>query len=294
MGMHGLGLLAAVAAIAMASPAQGTSPAPEPRVSSLTFGVYSFKKPTEVYRDFSVVIDEIGRRLSARAPLPVTVHLRVFKTYDACLESFVAGEVDFVRFGPSSYVLAKQRRPEIQLLAVEREDGEKPGLIVVRDDSPVQTLADLKGRSFAFGDENSTIGRYLAQAELVKAGVRAADLGRQAYLERHDKVFKAVEIGDFDAGALHIATFRELHKDVKLRVIASFENLGKPWIARAGLGAASVKALQQVLVGLDTKEVLAALKIAGFQAVVDKDLDFVRDGMRRAQEFATVQAAPGK
>src|SRR5262249_23565107 len=186
------------------------------------------------------------------------------KTYDECLDKFVDGAVDFVRFGPASYVLAKQRQPGIQLLVAEREDGDRPGMIVVRSDSKVRTLADLKGMRFAFGDENSTIGRYLSQAALVQAGVHADDLKAHEYLDRHDKVFKAVEIGDFDAGALHAATFRELNKNGKLRAIARFDNVGKPWIARKGLEAPLVAALQQALLGLPP-DALATLKVAGFE-----------------------------
>jgi hypothetical protein len=36
-------------------------------------------------------------------------------------------------------------------------------VIAVQKDSPLKTLAELKGKKFAFGDQNSTIGRYLAQ-----------------------------------------------------------------------------------------------------------------------------------
>ena len=270
--------------------------AQEEGASTLTFGVYSFKRPTDVYSDFTVAIDELNRLLAAQANKPVMVDLRVFKTYDECLERFVAGEVDFVRVGPASYVLAKQRKPEIQLLAAEREEGDAPGLIVVRSDSAMRTLADLKGRRFAFGDENSTIGRYLAQALLVQAGVHAEDLKAYAYLDRHDKVYAAVEIGDYDAGALHAATFRELDKNGKLRVIARFANVGKPWIARAGLDGATVAALRQALLSLQQKETLEALKITGLQRSTDTDFDFVREGMKRAQEFARPLAkpAPGK
>lgn len=253
----------------------------------LTLGVYSFKKPTDVVRDFAAATDELGRLLSRELGRSAQINLRVFKTYDECLDKFVAGDVDLVRFGPASYVLAKQRNAKVELLVAEHEDGQKrcEGVIAVRSDSPIQTLAQLKGRTFAFGDENSTIGRYLSQAQLVAQGVYATDLKGHKYLERHDKVFKAVEVGDFDAGAMHIATFQDLNDKKQLRELVRFPNVGKPWVARAGLDRRIVTGLQQALLSMTSPEPLKALKVHGFQATTDDDFRLVREGMKNAEAF---------
>lgn len=265
----------------------------------VTLGVYSFKQPTEVVRDFAAATDELGVAMTRELGRPVAVHLRVFKTYDECLDKFVAGDVDLVRFGPASYVLAKARNPKVQLLVAEQEDGKKRchGVIAVRNDSPVRSLAELKGKKFAFGDENSTIGRYLSQAELVKQGVYGNDLAEFRYLDRHDKVFKAVEVGDYDAGAMHIATFEDLNGDkVRLREIARFENVGKPWVARAGLDEALVVALRRSLLGMTSEAPLKALKVHGFSPTTDDDFKLVRTGMKISETFVrpTPQPAPAK
>ena len=42
------------------------------------------------------------------------------------------------------------------------------------------TVEDLRGRTFAFGDRNSTIGRYLSQLHLMEHGIRAPDLAGYA------------------------------------------------------------------------------------------------------------------
>ncbi len=262
-------------------PAQGPAPLP------LTFGAYSFKKPTEVYKEFEPVIVDLQARLGLALGRPVQIEIRLSKTYEECLNRFVAGEIDFVRFGPASYVVARQQSPRIQLLAIEHEAGQKicKGVIAVRAGSEISSLAQLKGRRFAFGDEMSTIGRYLSQARLAEAGIVARDLSGHAYLERHDKVFKAVEIGDYDAGAMHIATFRDLNKDGQLRVIDTFDNVGKPWIARAGLDEPVVAALRSVLAATADPAALKALKADGLLASVDSDFDFVRKGMQAAERF---------
>ena len=261
----------------------------------ITFGVYSYQRPADVYRSFSPVIDRLEGMVAKELAQPVRIHLRVHRTYEECLQAFVDGDIDFVRFGPSSYVLAKQRNPAIQLLAADQEDGKKVclGVIAVARDSKIRSLADLKGTRFAFGDDQSTIGRYLSQAQLVKAGIRAADLTKFRYLGRHDIVFKAVELGDYDAGALHIDIFEQLNREhQRLRVIHTFENVGKPWLARADLPADQVRALRQSLLRLQDADALKALKISGCMAATDCDYEPVREAMQLSPLFLGEPAAP--
>jgi len=270
----------AIAAAAAAAPAQ-------PPIH-ISFGVYSFRKPTEVWKQFQPVTLELTRLVAQQLGEKAEVELHVTQTYEACLEAFVAGEIDIVRFGPASYVLAQARNSKVQLLASEREDSHNVGLIVVREDSPITTLADLAGKRFAFGDNQSTIGRYLSQAELLQAGITAKELASFAFLDKHDAVFKAVEIGDYDAGALHKDTFNELNETAthKLRVLHAFDNAPKAWIARAGLDKKVLKALTASLLALDNAEALKTLKVPGFQKASDSDYDTVRKGMQKAEQFA--------
>jgi phosphonate transport system substrate-binding protein len=254
----------------------------------LSLGIYGFKKRTEVWKQFQPVTVELSRLMTAELGRPVVVELIVPPTYEQCLDEFLARKIDIVRFGPSSYVLAKQRSKDVQLLAAEREDSRGVGLIVVREDSPIRTLRELQGKKFAFGDSQSTIGRYLSQAELAAAGLVADKLAAFTFLDRHDNVFKSVEIGDHDAGALHLDTFQDLNAKAvhKLRPIHTFDNAPKPWLARPGLDPALAKALTACLLRLVDPAALKALKVPGFAPTADADFDLVRRGMANAERFA--------
>jgi len=144
---------------------------------------------------------------------------------------------------------------------------------------------DLKGKKIAFGDKNSTIGRYLVQADLVKAGVFASDLHSFKYLGRHDLVAKSVQLGDFDAGSIKMGTFLKYNKEKRLRIIHSFDNVTKPWIARGGLAPETFSAIQQSLLGIKDHQVLKELKISGFLPTSDTEYDFVRKGIEEAKSF---------
>jgi len=253
---------------------------------NLQFGVYRTDKASTMYRTFLPVIEQMQEDLEATLKRPVEIELKIFKTYEEGLTALVKGDVDFVRFGPASYVLAKRLNKNISLLAMEHKKGKKlsKGVIVVQADSPYRKLADLKGASFAFGDQNSTIGRYLAQAELIRAGVRDRDLSAAKFLGRHDLVAKAVELGDFDAGSLKISTFDKMNTDGKMRVLHSFDNVTKPWIAREGMDGDVRDALTALMLNWKDADTLSSLKISGWLATSDAEYAFVREGMTLAEK----------
>ncbi len=287
--------------VAQSSPSTDQKPSAAPRSPSvdLTFGVYATDLPTVVYRQFLPMLEVVQTELAKSLGGAASIELRIFKTYDGALDALVRGDVDFVRFGPAPYILAKARQPQISLLAMEDNDGAKvfQGKIVVRTDSSIKTLADLRGKRFAFGDESSTIGRYLAQLQLVNAGITAKDLAAYAFLGRHDKVFTAVELGDFDAGAVKENTFDKMNTKGTLRALVTFDNVTKPWVARAKLDPAVAAGLGQVLLRLKDPALLKDVGITGFRAVSDADYDPIRRAMPAAEQFAQsklAQPTPGK
>ncbi len=253
---------------------------------TITFGIYTSDKPTVMYQKFKPIIDYLQGRITQNG-INATVKLKIFPSYAAAVDALVAGNVDFMRFGPASYIMAKDRNENIRLLAMEHKKHKKRfyRVFVVIKNSPVYSINELKGKYFAFGNKNSTIGRYLSQAELVKAGIRSSDLAKYDFLGRHDKVALAVAVGNYDAGVVKENTFKKYAESKGLKKIAQFPNVTKPWAVRAGFDDNLFAILQQALLELKDKKTLKALKQDGFFVAEDSDYDFVRQGMRLSEEF---------
>ncbi len=266
--------------LAIVALAAGTAPAHAD--VNLAFGVYASDKPSAMVKQFRPVLNIIEERMTGLLGEPVKIRLQVAKTYEQGIVDLVDGGVDFARFGPASYIEAKEADSGISILAMESSGGTKVfnGVICVAKDSPVMSMGDLVGLRFAFGDQRSTIGRYLSQLYLLRHNLRAADLRYFEYLGRHDKVGYAVASGRFDAGALKESTFRNLVEiGVPLRVIGSFPNVTKPWIARSGLPERYREALKQVLFLIKDEEALRALSKDGFLEGDDRDYAFIREAI---------------
>ncbi|MCH9672172.1 MAG: PhnD/SsuA/transferrin family substrate-binding protein [Gammaproteobacteria bacterium] len=254
---------------------------------TLDFGVYQSDKATVMFRKFRPVLDTLSASLTKTLGEAVEINLKIHKTYTAGQDSLVAGEVDFARFGPASYALAKERNDGLRLIAMENRKGSKhfKGAIIVRKESPYRSVSDLRGARFAFGNERSTIGRYLAQAALVEAGLHATDLDMHSYLDRHDRVLISVLLGDFDAGALKANTFERYKHRNDLRVLKEFDVVTKPWVARANLDDRLYGAIRAALLNLTDPAALKELKVKGFFPASDEDYKDIRAAMIRTAEF---------
>jgi phosphonate transport system substrate-binding protein len=208
---------------------------------SLVLGLYPSEKPRNMVEALRPSLNAIEGQMESQLGEEVEIRIQMLSDYVTALNALVAGEVDFARLGPASYVMGKKEQPGLELLAMENSHGGVTfqGMIVVRDDSDLHTVADLKGRSFAFVSERSTLGRYFPQAYLAEAGISAGDLGDYAYVGHHEAVGLAVWAGRFDAGAMN------------------------------GRMAATAEGLQEALLSLDDPEILAALGFDGFLPAVD-------------------------
>ena len=280
---HLLRLLSCLAVVLFASSAQADSET----TLILQFGINSTDSPMVVGQKFLPVLKRFESELEKRLNQPVRINFRVFRTYDQTVDAFVSGEVDFGRLGPASYVHAKRRNPKIRLLAMENRKGKRTfnGFIIVAADSPIKKLSDLKGRTFAFGNEISTIGRYLAQQELRKVGVCANDLNKYEYLGRHDNVYNAVKLGRFDAGALKESTVHKRNQKQEIRVLHHFPNVTKPWLARADMDNEIFTALQAVMLGLKSEAAFKKLKIEGFFSTSHASYKTVEEAMDQVDAF---------
>ena len=262
--------------------------AADSRTIELNLGLYSSTKPSAMVSNFRPVVTLLEQKMSRKLGKPVRIRMQIAKDYQKGIEHLTAGKVDFSRLGPAPYVEAKTENPELQILAIESKNRKKivHGIIATGLHSSLRNISDLKGKSFAFGDQQSTSGRYMSQQFLLDNGIRAKDLSRYEYLGRHDIVGTKVGSGDFAAGAMAESTFRKLLADgEKIRELARFPLVSKPWIARAGIDPTIYMALKVSLLEMTDTKALDRLEINGFVNGSNEDYKVIADSMSENHQF---------
>ena len=130
-------------------------------------------------------------------PLGVTVEWTEFPGGPQLLEALSAGAIDFGTTGDAPPIFAQAGRDALVYVAVEPAAPAGEAILVPKG-SPIQTLADLKGKKLAL-NKGSNVHFLLVQA-LAKAGLSPKDI-TPVYLAPAD-ARAAFERGNVDAWAI--------------------------------------------------------------------------------------------
>jgi phosphonate transport system substrate-binding protein len=253
-----------------------------------SFGLCPKYNPRIMYQLYQPFVDYLSENT------PYQFEIKLSRTYQQTVDRFGRGETVIASCGPVPYIRAREKYPVKPILRALSGDG-KPyyhGIIIVRQESPIQKLEDLKGRSFAFGQSWSTAGHILPQYSLMKAGVYLKDLKHYTFLRHHDSVVHAVLKGQFDAGAVKDVVAYKYQRD-GLRFIFMTDPIPTvPIVVRADAPPEMVKSVRTALLKLNPKDPSYQKKMAqwdeefkfGFTEVSDSDYDSIRKILRAVEK----------
>ena len=142
----------------------------------------------------------LAAHLAQRLGRPV--ELRTVDTWEGLAKSLSTGETDLALMGPWGYVLANHSAGA-QAIATILYEG-KPeyfAIMVTHPDSGIKTVADLKGRNFAFGDKGSTSGYLIPLHYFMKQGINPDTYFSKVVYTKHQAIETQVAAGQLDAGA---------------------------------------------------------------------------------------------
>ena len=130
------------------------------------------------------------------------VKLFTVDTWEGLAKSLASGETDLALMGPWGYVLA-HHTADAQVIATILYDG-KPeyfAITVTNPKSGINTVEDLKGKTFAFGDKGSTSGYLIPFYNFQKLGIDPETYFSKVIYTKHQAIELQVTRGELDAGA---------------------------------------------------------------------------------------------
>jgi phosphonate transport system substrate-binding protein len=181
---------------------------------------------------------------------------------------------------PAAYLEAHEKYGATPLVnPLSKGKGTFTLMIVVKKDSPIKSMKDLHGKTFAFGDKKA----ILQPAVVESAGFRLEEFKSYDYLNHYDNIAKAVLHGDFDAGILKDSVAEKFAAQ-GLRIIHTSPPLPSYVFAvNKKLKARTVAKIKKAMLELkdDTEEhkaILTALEstYTGFEVGKDKDFNGIR------------------
>ena len=181
----------------------------------IRFGFDRRSTPQEDARQYLPLLDYLHRATGYR------FELRFTPKGKSIVDELGNGHVQFAAIGAGSYIQARREYGVIPISRGLNSEGkaEYRSAIVVRTDSELRSIDQLRGKRFAFGNRTSTQGHLIPRITLAQHGLLLNDLAGHAYTGSHRDCADAVISGAFDAGGLQDTMAEHLAGTEVLRIL---------------------------------------------------------------------------
>ncbi len=247
----------------------------------LILGIFPRITATTVHDAF----DPLAQYLSAE--LGREVKIETTKDQSTFAEAVASKRYDIVHFNQLNYVESHQKYG-YDVIAINEEFGKSTvaGALVVRKDSGIKNIADLRGKTIVFGGGPKAMVAYIANVALLQnAGLKKGDYKEEfakSPVNAMTAVFhkQAIAGGTGDIGLKAQAGNEALDVD-ELSILAVGEQLPHlPWAVKNTLSPELSKKIQDTLLKTkDSKngmEILKAAHVTNLLPAKDSDFDPVR------------------
>ncbi len=240
----------------------------------LIFGSVAMDTPAVMHKRLKPLTKYLSKRLNKR------VILKLSPNMGAAINEAAKGMVDIAYLTPVAYLRAHEKgNAQLIVKTVTKGKASFKLVIVVKENSPIKTVQDLQGKSFAFGDKRALLQR----ATIVGAGIKLSQFKEYRFIGHYDNIARAVMNNDFDAGILK-DTMAYKWQGKGLRILYASPAL-PPYniVASKNVSKEMLKELKQIFLSLDKNnpdhlKVIKAIdkKYDGFAATSDAEYDVIR------------------
>jgi len=192
-------------------------------------------------------------------------------------QRLAAGAYDFAYMNPYHYTVFHEAPG--YLAFAHATNKRIKGILVVRKDSPIQSLDELTGATLAFPAPAAFAASVLPRAYFRNEGIAITP----KYVNSHDSVYRSVAKGLYPAGGGVMRTFHNVDQSVseQLRILWTSEGYTPHAIAaHPSLPSDIVDRLQRAMLAMhadsEGEALLKRINIEGFVAAHDSEWDDVR------------------
>jgi phosphonate transport system substrate-binding protein len=238
---------------------------------TLTFGIV----PQQSAKKLAKLWTPINQYLSEKSG--VTIKFATAKNIPTFEQRTLDGEYDIAYMNPYHFTVFNQK-PGYEAIAKQRDKRIK-GIIVVRKDSPLQSLTELDKQRLAFPAPAAFAASVLPRAKMTQDGIDMTP----KYVSSHDSVYLSVSRGLFPAGGGVMRTFNNTAPEVResLRVLWTTPGYTPHAIAvHPRVSETTRMKLQQAFLDMNTdpegQALLKTINFKGIEAAQNADWDDVR------------------
>ena len=256
--------------------------------AEIKFGTLPRLSAAELQTMFAPLAEYLSRETGEKVTIVIP------KDFDAFKDAVKAGQMDIGFANPLIYVQAKEKT-NIEPLALSSEvkSGTRfRGIIIVRKDSGINKVQDLKGKKFVFMDNDSAAGYIFQMLLLSKAGFDVnKDITLLPFGKKHEIVTSSVFNKTADAGGIREDELDKMKDKLdisQLRIVAYTDYFPNwPFFATPKLKPETAAKIRAALLKLkpndpQNEKILGPARLTGFIPVTDKEYDELRKAAKVA------------
>ena len=251
--------------------------------ADIKLGVFPRRPADVTQKTFQPLAEQMSKELGETVQVIVPPN---FKEFWKGVEN---KEYDIVHYNQYHYVKSNKEYG-YRVIVANEEFGNKSiaGALIVRKDSGINSVSDLKGKTILFGGGKKAMGSYIAPtAILQKAGLKEGIDYKVKFAKNPPSAVVGVykKQADVAASGNVILKIKGVTKKIdtsEMKILAESDSfIHLPWAVKDSLSPEKTDKLQSFMLSLgDSKEgklILKAAKVTGFQKVSDDDFSVVRD-----------------
>lgn len=270
------------------------SPEPVSDITVYRFGVHPLHNPTRLHEIFSPVMGYLSRQIPG-----TQFRVEASRNYASYEQKLFAGEFHFAL--PNPYQTVKALEHGYHVFGKMGDDQNFRGIVLVRRDSGIERVADLRGKSISYPAPTALAATMMPQYFLHTHGLDVIHDVETQYVGSQESSIMNVYLGHSAAAATWLPPWRALSKERPELA----ETLEVKWqtdplpnnglLVRADVPAAVVDRVARLLFSLNEREegrrMLGRMELSRFEPADDETYRPVRDFVQRfAHEIRDPQA----
>ena len=225
--------------------------------------------------DLKALIDYLSKEIG------IPIHTKQCGDYEDAIKALLSGEAQIGWLGPFAFREAAGREGMIEAFAVGIPKGKTTpnyhSLFIVKSDSKLKMLEDVRNSSIGLSDEYSSSGRDVPRRELYEVGMNIDDesvFSKITFFENHDQSIQAVLNGVVDVAPVSSINLEEMVKNGTIekssfRIIHKSHDIpGAPLVYVSNLDSTLKKNLKELVLNAHNH-----IKVGGYGGLMERYVD---------------------
>ena len=248
------------------------------------FGVHPLHNPKRLFEVYQPMIDYINKHLDN-----AELHLEASRNYPAYDKKLFAGDFHFSLPNPYQTVMSTQYGYKI--FGKMGDDENFRGIILVRKDSTIKEVSDLKGKNVSYPAPTALAATMMPQWYLYKHGININKDITNSYVGSQESSIMNVFLGKSAAASTWPPPWRAFIKErpeIEQQVEVKWETPSLPnngLVVRNDVPQDIVDKVSSIIFSLHThsqgKEILEAMELSIYEKADDKTYNPVRDFLKQ-------------